>query len=197
MLTTGSGFRDARLRYFLLACLPVLVVFFQHEGPLPIFLVQDLHLTPAFYGTLFTLNTLIIVALEVKLNLLMARWPHRRSLALGAWLYAVGFGATALATTKTAILATVVIWTFGEMILLPTMSDYVAHIAPEERRGEYMGLYTTAFSVAFSFGPWLGTLSYEHWGAKLVWSGTFLVGALSAWLFSRIAAPLTRPQPHS
>ena len=186
VLPDGGGLRDPRFRYFLLACLPVLVVFFQHEGPLPVFLVRELHFTPAFYGTLFTVNTLIIVALEVKLNLLMAHWPHRRSLALGAWLYAIGFGGTALATTQIGILATVVIWTFGEMILLPTMSDYVAHIAPAERRGEYMGLYTMAFSLAFSFGPWLGTLTYDRWGSKPLWLGCLIGGAASALLLGRI-----------
>lgn len=195
-LPSTGGLRDPRLRYFLLACLPVLVVFFQHEGPLPVFLVRDLRFTPAFYGTLFTVNTLIIVALEVKLNLFMAKWPHHRSLALGAWLYAVGFGATAFASTKAAILVTVIIWTFGEMILLPTMSDYVAHIAPEDRRGEYMGLYTTAFSVAFSFGPWVGTLVYDHWGARVLWLGTFFVAALSAGFLGRIpAAQAAHPSP--
>lgn len=196
---SGSALADPRFRFFLLAILPVLVVFFQHEGPLPVFLVRDLHFTPAFYGTLFTVNTLLIVALEVKLNLAMADWPHRRSLALGAWLYAIGFGATAFATTKTAILVTVVIWTFAEMILLPAMSDYVAVIAPENRRGEYMGLYTTAFSVAFSLGPWMGTLAYDRWGSTALWLACFAVGGVSALLLGRvggeIAAPARTPNP--
>lgn len=190
-LPSATGLSDGRFRYFLLACLPVLVVFFQHEGALPVFLVDELRFTPAFYGTLFTVNTLLIVAFEVKLNLAMANWPHRRSLALGAWLYAIGFGGTALATTRAGIIATVVVWTFAEMILLPTMSDYVAHIAPSDRIGEYMGLYTTTFSVAFSVGPWLGTLAYERLGSLALWLGCFGVGAVSALMFARVQ---TQPQ---
>ncbi len=180
---------DPRLRYFLLAVLPVLGVFFQHVGALPVFLVRDLHFDEAFYGLLFTLNTLIIVVTEVRLNLATAHWPHRRTLALGAWLYAIGFGSMAIARTKAAILGTVVVWTSAEMVLLPAMSDYVATLAPPGRRGQYMGLFTTAISLAFSVGPWAGTSVYDRWGAAALWLGCLGVGGLSALALARIPEP--------
>ena len=33
-------------------------------------------------------------------------------------------------------MATVVIWTFGEMILFPSTAAYVSELAPASRRGE-------------------------------------------------------------
>ena len=63
-------------------------------------------------------NTLLIVALEVPLNLAMAHWSHRRALMLGMLLTAIGFGAIGLSHSVLAIAATVVIWTFGEMVTL-------------------------------------------------------------------------------
>ncbi len=175
-----SALRDPALSYFLLAIIPVVVVFFQHEGPMPIYLVRDLKLPESFYGSLFTLNTLMIVALEVRLNLATAHWPHRRALMLGSLLYAVGFGAMALAHTRAMIVATVVVWTFGEMVLFPAMSDYVASIAPPARRGAYMGIYTFTFSVAFSFGPWLGTWMLDAWGGLVLWPWMGVLGLVSA-----------------
>ena len=82
--------------------------------------------------------------------------------APAALLVGTGFGALAFARTPWTIAATVVIWTFGEMILLPSMANFVAEIAPEERRGEYMGYYTMAWGIAFSFGPGLGTLVLDR-----------------------------------
>jgi MFS family permease len=76
--------------------------------------------------------------------------------------------------------ATVVIWTFGEMILLPASAAYVSDIAPSAQSGAYMGLYTMGFSLAFAIGPWLGTQIMETFGASAVWLGTFACGCITA-----------------
>ncbi len=109
---------------------------------------------------------------------------------LGAFLYAVGFGSYALVGIapfgKTAgVFAAVVIWTFGEMILMPGSSAYAAEIAPPERRGEYMGLYTMSFNVAFAVGPWLGASILGKWGATTVWGAAFVSGCISTLMMSR------------
>ena len=189
-----SALRDPVLGYFLLAIIPVIIVFFQHEGPMPIFLVRDLKLPESFYGLLFTINTLLIVLLEVRLNLATAHWPHRRTLMLGSLLYAIGFGAMVVAHTPATIIATVMIWTFGEMILFPGMSDYVASIAPPARRGAYMGLFTFTFSVAFSMGPWIGTWMLDAWGGLGLWPVMGILGMVSALALARVK---TAPAPSS
>ena len=183
-----SPWRDGRLAYLLLGFLPVLIVFFQIEGPLPLWVVRDLGFGTRFFGLIFTVNTLLIVALEVALNLGMAAWPHRRLLLLGSLCYALGFGLTGLATTRSLLLGTVVLWTFGEMILLPAMADAVATLAPADRRGEYMGLYSLCYAAALTVGPWLGVLVYSRLGAMVTWAGCALLGLASAALLGRFRA---------
>ncbi|MFZ1976209.1 MAG: MFS transporter [Candidatus Acidiferrales bacterium] len=187
------AFRNRRMLYFIAALIPVQLVFFQFTSTLPLFLVQNLRFPESIYGTIFTVNTLLIVALEVPLNTAMARWSHRRTLTLGAFLYAVGFGSYALVNIvpfgKTAgVFAAVVIWTFGEMIMMPGSSAYAAEIAPPERRGEYMGLYTMSFNVGFSVGPLLGASLLGRWGPSLAWGAAFVSGCISALMMSRIGA---------
>jgi len=181
-----QGLRDPRLRFFLLAALPVSVVFFQHEGALPVHLVRDLGLSPSFYGLLFTINTAIIVALEVPLNHATAAWSNRRILSLGSALFAAGFGAYGLASRPWHIGAATVVWTFGEMILMPAMTAYVSEISPAGRRGEYMGLYMMGFSLSFMIGPWAGLYALDRWGAGTLWGLCFGVGMVSAALYSRM-----------
>ena len=65
---------DRRLRYVIVCLLPVLLVFFQHEGAMPVWMVDQLGLSTRNYGLLFTLNTLLIVFLEVRLNSATAHW---------------------------------------------------------------------------------------------------------------------------
>jgi MFS family permease len=189
----------ARLFYFLAATIPVSIVFFQHEAAMPLYLVRDLGIPEVLYGALFTVNTILIILIEVPLNGAMARWPHRRALALGALLVGAGFGALALATRFPAVVGTVVVWTFGEMILLPACAAYVAEIAPAARRGEFMGLYAMSFSLAFTVAPWLGVAVLDRFGAAAVWGGALACGALSAAMMLRIGrrGHALRPLPGS
>lgn len=160
---------------------------------MPIYLVRDLRLPESFYGSLFTINTVLIVLLEVRLNLATAHWPHGRTLMLGSLLYAIGFGAMVAARTPAAIIATVLIWTFGEMILFPGMADYVASIAPSHRRGAYMGLFTLTFGAAFSFGPWLGTWLLDAYGSRVLWPFMGGLGLVSALALARIGSSPRAP----
>jgi len=182
----GSAWQDRRFLGFLLSVYPLTLVFFQHMGPMALYLVDNLHLSKQAYGWMFTINTLMIVFLEVPLNTAMAHWPHGKALALGAVLTSIGFGGLAFAGGMGFVVVTTVIWTFGEMVLFPTLSAYVADAAPPLRRGQYMGLYTMTFGLAFATGPWLGTLLLVHYGGGALWGATFLVGLLAAFLFRRL-----------
>lgn len=189
---------DRSARLFLAGVFLVAVVFLQHEGAMPLFLVRDLGYTESFYGLLFTVNTVLIILLEVPLNGWMAEWPHRRALVLGAMLTAAGFGLLAVSTSVWEVVATVVVWTFGEMILFPTAATYVSELAPPARRGEYMGAYSMAFSLAFVVGPWAGTALLERAGGGVLWGAVFACGALAALLMARVAATpeeAARPVP--
>jgi MFS family permease len=168
------------------------IVFFQHESALPLYIVQFLHMSPAFYGTLFTINTLLIVALEVPLNQATARWPNTWSLVVGCLLFAVGFGALAFISSALGILAMVIVWTFGEMMLFPAMAAHLAEVAPAPLRGTYMGAYSMSLSVALTLGPWMGAQLLAESGPVAVWSVMFALGVLGAILMAYAAPPHLR-----
>ncbi len=180
---------DPRFLFFLAGVLPVCVIFFQHISSMPLFIVNELGFTPRTFGLLFSLNCLLIVIFEIPLNAATAHWSHRRTLALGAIFSGAGFGAMAFARDFWSLAATVVIWTFGEMLFFPASAAYATDIAPDARRGEYSGLYTMVFSIAFGVGPWAGTIVLERLGARTLWGLTFLLGAIAAAVFVRLPEP--------
>jgi MFS family permease len=184
---------DLHFVFFLAALLPVTLVFFQHLAAMSLWIVRDHHLPESTFGLLFSVNTLLIVLFEVPLNAATAHWPHRRTLVLGALLSGAGFGAMAFASSVWAFAATVAVWTFGEMFFFPASAAYVADISTPERRGEYNGLFAMSFSLAFSLGPWGGTLVLERFGGKVLWGATFLLGLAAAAMLSR----LEERAPHS
>lgn len=184
---------DPKLLTALLGLLPLSALFFQIDSTLSLFTVQHLKLSPAVFGLLATVNTLLIVAVEIPLNHATSAWSHRRTMVLGALLTGFGFALIGLANGFGMLVATTVIWTFGEMITSPGISSYVADIAPASRRGEYMGLFTMTWSVAFIVAPWAGTQLLAHVGPRLVWPILGGLGVLSALGYARLPGRTEHP----
>lgn len=185
-----AAFRDSGFLFFLAAMLPVLCVFFQSFGGMALYVVRDLEVSTSIFGLLLAINTVLIVFLDVPINAATAAWPHRRSFLLGCTLVGVGFGALAFARSIPAIAATVVVWTFGEIFVFASLNALASELAPGERRGEYMGLYSMAFSASFLIGPALGVFVLERAGATALWGGCFAVALLSGALLARVRVPV-------
>jgi MFS family permease len=181
--------RDRAALLFFATSFLLNLVFSQAQGAMPLYLVRDLHFRESFYGSLFIINTLMIVALEVPLNVAMAHWALRHALALGTMLIAIGFGVLGATRTALPIMATVVIWTFGEMIFFPTAAAYVAELAPEGRRGEYMGAFSSTFSLALIVGPWAGVALLDRFSGPVVWIASLLCGVIAAAIVGLGRAP--------
>jgi MFS family permease len=184
---------DRRLRYVILCLLPAILVFFQHDGAMPVWMVEDLGMPTQNFGLLFTINTLLIVFLEVRLNGLTAHWSPARAMSVGSALCTVGFGALAFLSSYWGVVATVVVWTFGEMILFPSTAAYVSELAPPARRGEYMGFYSMTFGIGFTLGPWAGLSVLEAAGARTLWLACLAVGTVSTVLLARIRPESAAP----
>jgi MFS family permease len=171
---------DKSFLFFLFAIIPANLVFFQHLGALPLYIVDDLGYTTAAFGLFGAINTVMIIFLEVPLNNWMNDTPYKKSLIIGALLAGIGFGGFAIANTVVPLVIAIIVFTFGEMIFFPITAAYTSEIAPANKRGEYMGYYQMTFSFAFSAGPWLGTVVYQHYGSVILWIGALLFGLITA-----------------
>lgn len=178
--------KDLHFIYYLIALLPILITFFQHLSTMPLYMVRNLKLSEAAYGLSFTFNTVLVILFEVPLNFYTSHWSFRRALPLGALLIGLGFGCLMFARDFWSVLATVFIWSVGEMMFLPGTAAYVAEIAPPNRQGQYMGFYTMAFSVAFTIGPWFGTFLMEKYGSTFLWIFMFFLGVISTFMLLKI-----------
>jgi MFS family permease len=177
--------RDRQLLFFAIAIFPVIVTMFQIFSTFPHVCVHELGLAPSAYGLFFTVNTVLIIVLEVPLNIAMESWQHRHSMALGAFLIGVGFGVMMFATGFWSIVGMVVIWTFGEMILMPASAAYVADISSQEKRGAYMGIYQMTGNAALAFSGWYGMKLLEVYNSSVLWgSAFFMCSVASILLFS-------------
>jgi len=190
--------RDRQMLAFMVAWFMVGAMFFQLDAAFPLYVVRELGLSQTFFGLLFTLNTILIIFLEVPLNLSTTHWTHRRGLVLGALLLASSFAVLSFARSPATIAMSVVILTFGEMIVFPAAATYVGDLAPADRQGEYMGAYWMALSLAMVVGPWVGTLVMERFGSRMLWTTVFACGVSAAVMLGLVVgvgAAVRRPNP--
>jgi MFS family permease len=146
---------DKRLRQVVCACLVIGVVFVQAFSTMSLEITSS-GFSAATYGLVISFNGVLVVLCELPLTTITKRYPARRVIAIGFLMIGVGFASNLLARTLPLLVLTTVIFTFGEMISMPVTSAYVADLAPEDRRGLYMGTYGMVWAAAFVFGPSLG-----------------------------------------
>ena len=172
-------------RRFLLASLLISFVYFQNQSILAL-QVHTYGLSNALYGTLISLNGLLIVFLELPLSAVTQRFPLDSVVAAGFLFIGLGFGLIAFASTFPLLALTVGIWTFGEMIHSPASASYVAHLAPPHLRGRYQGTWGMMWSSGLILGPLFGTLLFS-WSTQSFWLICGGLGFISALLMVKAA----------
>lgn len=125
-------------------------------------------------------NALMCVFVQYPVTFITRRFPAGIITTLGMLVYALGVGSIALMADFTGFLVSMVIITFGELILIPTASKYVADIAPEDLRGRYMSLYWLTWGVARALAPIIGGFLHDQVSPQSIWWGGLGFGLVSA-----------------
>jgi MFS family permease len=182
---------DKRLRQVVLSCLVIGVVFVQAFSTMSLEITRS-GFSASTYGLVISFNGLLVVLCELPLTSLTKHYPPRRMIAFGFLLIGLGFASNLLPRALPLLIMTTCIFTFGEMISMPVTGAYVADLAPENRRGLYMGTYGMVWATAFVFGPTLG-LSLFAVNRVALWVICGVFGALAAAIISRQPDVLSAP----
>ena len=178
----GTVFADRVMRRYWLGTFVGAIMFCQPMSTMALALT-DRGMSTTVYGALISTNGLLIIVAEFWLSGRTRRFPAHRVMALGSLLLGVGFAlAGAVGRSVPLLVVTVVIWTVGEMLGSPTGQAYLAAIAPPDLRGRYAGAVGLAWSLAFTFGPVLGTTALER-SELAYWLGSLTLALVSGALF--------------
>jgi MFS family permease len=131
------------------------------------------------YSWLPVTNALMCVLVQYPVTMLTRRLPAKTAITLGMFVYALGVGSVALMTGFWGFWLSMVIMSFGELILVPTGSKYVADIAPDDLRGRYMSVYWLTWGLARSAAPLVGGYLHDGIGPRAIWWGGLVIGLVS------------------
>ncbi|MFF5713392.1 MDR family MFS transporter [Streptomyces sp. NPDC012756] len=171
--------RDAPFRTLVLLNLLVCLVFTAPWIGLPLTMAGQ-GLSPSSYGVVIAVNGIVIVGFQLLVNKLTDKRSPVVLLSLSALLFAFGTGATALAGSPVAFAATVIVWTIGEMIHVPTNAAATARLAPEHARGRYQGVMGMSWAVAAFVAPIGAGAIVDGPGPDVLWAACAAIGVAAA-----------------
>ncbi len=179
----GLVFRDAAFMLFLGAVMLQVFTYMNMNTTLGVYLRNEFGTPESSYGLLLSINALMVVLMQFPITRRISKYPPMLMMALGTFLYVIGFSMYGFVSTYALFIIAMVILTVGEMVVSPVSQALVASFAPEEMRGRYMAVSGFSWGIPFAVGPYIAGLIMDGPNPHLLWYAAGLVGMLSTFAF--------------
>jgi MFS family permease len=145
-------------------------------------------LTNTQIGYLYSINGFMVVFLQLFVVQLIEKMGYKNGLILGSLLYALGYFSFSFASTFPSFALGVVILTLGEMLTMPLLTSIASIMAPEEKRGLYIGLLGFVEGIAWAIAPFIGGVLIDSFlkSPILIWGTVASLGILSIIVFLQV-----------
>ena len=167
-----SAYTDKFFIIFLLAMVIFGIIFLQLISTIPYFYKNGIGLSEFEIGLLMGLNGLLIFIFEMPL----IKWLESKSntkiglMMFGIVLTSLSFLFLILNPWFGFVIISMILLTFGEMIVFPFSNSFALGRAKRGLKGEYMALYSISFSISHIFAHNLGFHLIEAFGFDITWS---------------------------
>lgn len=200
---TGPGFlatltllrHDRTLVLFTIGSLLACIVHGRYTSYLPLCLLDRLDTRGVLHWTavLFTTNALTVIALQYPIGKRMHPGNLIACSLAGSGLLAASMLGFALGTTLWQWVAAMVVFTLGEIVIVPSAYLFIDRIAPPAHKGSYYGAQQLA-NLGGGLSPVIGGAVLAHWPSPVL-LGLMALAALSGGGFVLRAARAARQQP--
>ncbi len=182
----GQVLKDKLFIGFMLVSMLSVLMYFNMNSSLSVFLVNYRNITPEQFGYILSLNAGMVVLLQLFFTRITAKWKPMLAIAFGNLLYVIGFTMYGFVNTYFMFLLAMVIITIGEMIYAPKEQTLVANFAPVHMRGRYMAIRGFSWIIPTAIGPLGAGLIMDNLNPRMLWFIAGFIGMLStlgfAWL---------------
>ena len=175
-----SASRDRTLLLFALVSVGAGMVGNQMGPTFTLYSTQYIGITKDQVGFLNSLNGIIVTIFQFGFSRLALKHKLSTLMAVSVLIQGTGFLFVGFSPTFVALEAIVVYITIGEMLQAPTGTAFSAAIAPETKRGEYIGFYSWGLNSGSALSPLLGGILLSAFSSSPtnIWYVIFIVGVL-------------------
>ncbi|HEX8870904.1 MAG TPA: MFS transporter, partial [Lentzea sp.] len=155
------------------------------EIALPLVLVTQLHASPVWPAAIFVANTVLVVALQVPITVLLSRFARRTALALGGVVLTASYLGFLVATSlgrgwdAPAVAAVSVVCTIGEIIYAGSATALVTALAPPHVLGRALARFQLSTGFGLAVSPAVLTALASQ-GPVALWGGLSAATLVSA-----------------
>jgi MFS family permease len=174
----GSVWKDFYFLKVLAFTFLIGIMFIQLFNTFPLFFRTIYGFKENRIGLLITINTIMIALIEMLLMDALKKKPLKKVIAVGILVFGLGFALMPLGRGFIYAAFTVVVWTMGEILSMPTLTTLIANHSDDAVRGKYMGMFSFAFALAVTVGPSIGAVIYDSLGPDFLWFGCGGMGIL-------------------
>lgn len=173
-----SVYKDKPFWIFFVAMVLYAMVFMQLFSVIPVFYRQEVQLDEQTIGLLMALNGFMIFLFEMPLvKYIEQQKKHQFSVIIvGTFFTAITYMIFIQEYTLLFAVIGMLTITLGEMIALPFTNSWAMERSTLGKPGEYMAMYSIAFSLSHIFAHNLGMQFAENYGFRLSWMVMFMVG---------------------
>lgn len=175
----GKVLRNAAFMFYLGATMLGVYTYMNMNTTLGVYLRDQFGTLASGYGFLLSINAAMVVFLQFSFSRRFRQYPPMLVMALGVFLYSIGFSMYGFASTFSFFILAMVIITIGEMMIMPVSQALIASFAPEEMRGRYMAVGGFAWAIPFATGPYLAGLILDGPQPHLLWYVAGAIGLVS------------------
>src|SRR5690606_16587340 len=176
----ASAYSDKPFFIFLGAMFLFGFIFLQYFSTMPIYYREAHALTEFEIGLLLGANGFFIFLFEMPLIKWLERSKYTKAqlMLFGALLTACSFLVLNLTYWSGILIVGLFLMTVGEMIAFPFSNAFALQRAKKGNQGEYMALYSIAFSFAHIFGHNAGMRIVDGFGFDNTWYMMTLLGGV-------------------
>jgi predicted MFS family arabinose efflux permease len=152
-----SAYRDSTYLWFIVLVSLFAFCFFQLFTTIPKYFRDDMHLSERFIGFIMALNGILIAGVEmVMIYYLERRGNYMYYIVAGVLICGLSYLSLMLpGNAKAVALLMIFFITVGEILSMPFMNTYWTSRSNDRNRGQYAALYTMAWAVAQTLGPFV------------------------------------------
>ncbi|MCK7591420.1 MFS transporter [Subsaxibacter sp. CAU 1640] len=191
-----SAYSDRAYIIFLIAMVIFGAVFLQFLSTIPYFYKEGVGLSEFEIGLLMALNGILIFIFEMPLIkwLETTKYTKIGLMIFGLILVCLGFVLMVINPWVGLIIISLIALTFGEMIVFPFSNSFSLDRAKRGLKGEYMALYSIAFSISHVFSHNMGFHMIHSLGFDTTWIIMAILGAVGVGLLIRLKKMTNRPE---
>ena len=166
-----SAYHDKAFFIFLIAMVLFGIVFLQYFSTMPLYYKDVHHLTEFDIGILLGMNGFFIFILEMPLIKWLESTKFTKSglMLFGTILLGISILVLNLSTWTGILIIGMLFMSLGEMITFPFSNAFAMDRAKKGNQGEYMALYSIAFSIAHIFAHNAGMHMVDGIGFDNTW----------------------------